>query len=492
MRRMSLTLVLCFLIVCSMIIPVSLGLDVKTTHQQPSIFGNGNTLYVGGNGPNNYTKIQDAINDANNGDTVFVYDNSSPYFESIIIDKTINLLGENVDTTIINAQGSSFALKIDANNILVTGFTLINAESGVFAGPSGINCLIQNNKIMYNREGIKIENYKDITDYFFDSNFICHNEWTGIWDDKRDGIMYYTNNIIADNSYFGWGQTNYAFWKHISGSVFHHNDVFLNYRNVICECPTQQSNKWNNETSGNYWDDWEQNIGYPDTYIIPCTNDIDQIDYKPKATPYFNCLVVSIPGNIYSSLNEPAYFSANSNVEASDLIWFWEFGDGQTSDERNPQHSYATTGRYSVNVTVTDLEGRTDMSKTTAIIGSPPYAPNIDGPRSGVVGISYTFNFTAIDPDSDDLIYHIYWGDMFLEDAGPYPSGQKFSLKHTWIHEDTYSINVYVEDTSGLYSPDVFFEVTIPRNKVAVKSYWQGFLDMFPIFERLFEYLNLN
>ena len=79
--------------------------------------------------------------------------------------------------------------------------------------------------------------------------------------------MYYTNNIIADNSYFGWGQTNYAFWKHISGSVFHHNDVFLNYRNVICECPTQQSNKWNNETSGNYWDDWEQNIGYPDTYL---------------------------------------------------------------------------------------------------------------------------------------------------------------------------------------------------------------------------------
>ena len=36
----------------------------------------GNTLYVGGNGSNNYTKIQDAIDDASDGDTVFVYDES--------------------------------------------------------------------------------------------------------------------------------------------------------------------------------------------------------------------------------------------------------------------------------------------------------------------------------------------------------------------------------------------------------------------------------
>jgi hypothetical protein len=31
-----------------------------------------NTLYVGGNGQGNYTRIQDAINNASYGDTVFV------------------------------------------------------------------------------------------------------------------------------------------------------------------------------------------------------------------------------------------------------------------------------------------------------------------------------------------------------------------------------------------------------------------------------------
>ena len=35
---------------------------------------NGKTLYVGGNGLNNYTSIQPAIDNASNGDTIFVYD----------------------------------------------------------------------------------------------------------------------------------------------------------------------------------------------------------------------------------------------------------------------------------------------------------------------------------------------------------------------------------------------------------------------------------
>jgi hypothetical protein len=51
------------------------------------------TLYVGGTGPGNYTSIQSAINDATSGDTVFVY--SGTYYENIVIDVSINLIGEN-------------------------------------------------------------------------------------------------------------------------------------------------------------------------------------------------------------------------------------------------------------------------------------------------------------------------------------------------------------------------------------------------------------
>ena len=39
----------------------------------------GNILYVGGSGPGNYTKIQDALDNATEGDTVYVYSNT--YYE---------------------------------------------------------------------------------------------------------------------------------------------------------------------------------------------------------------------------------------------------------------------------------------------------------------------------------------------------------------------------------------------------------------------------
>ena len=61
---------------------------------------NGNTLYVGGSGPGNYSTIQSAIDAANPGDTIFVY--SGTYNEYLYLEKTINLIGENKDTTLIN------------------------------------------------------------------------------------------------------------------------------------------------------------------------------------------------------------------------------------------------------------------------------------------------------------------------------------------------------------------------------------------------------
>ena len=59
------------------------GTIIKTDFQMQTSVAT--ILYVGGNGPNNYTTIQQAITNATNGDTVFVYDDSSPYFEHIII-----------------------------------------------------------------------------------------------------------------------------------------------------------------------------------------------------------------------------------------------------------------------------------------------------------------------------------------------------------------------------------------------------------------------
>ncbi|KAA0002007.1 MAG: hypothetical protein FE044_03675, partial [Thermoplasmata archaeon] len=92
----------------------------------------GNILYVGGSGPNNYTKIQGAINAASNGDTIFVY--SGTYYENVVIDKSIHLVGEDRNTTIIDGNHAGDVVNITADRVTMEGFTIRNGDGWPYAG----------------------------------------------------------------------------------------------------------------------------------------------------------------------------------------------------------------------------------------------------------------------------------------------------------------------------------------------------------------------
>ena len=87
--------------------------------EKPLPTSRGSWLYVGGSGPGNYTRIQDAIDNTSDGDTVFVFNGT--YYENVIINKAINLIGENRNTTIIDGNESGNVIKLVANGIEVTG-----------------------------------------------------------------------------------------------------------------------------------------------------------------------------------------------------------------------------------------------------------------------------------------------------------------------------------------------------------------------------------
>jgi parallel beta-helix repeat protein len=111
-----------FLFIGTCIIPV-----MAQTVEKPSVVSNGHILYVGGSGPGNYTKIQDAINDSHDGDTVFVYDDVSPYHEFLSINTSISLIGEEKNTTIINADNESkIVIQVTADGVTISGFTVVN------------------------------------------------------------------------------------------------------------------------------------------------------------------------------------------------------------------------------------------------------------------------------------------------------------------------------------------------------------------------------
>jgi parallel beta-helix repeat protein len=147
----------------------------------------GNTLYVGGSGEGNYTKIQDAIDNATNGDTVFVYDDSSPYYENVVVGKSINLIGEDRNTTIIDAGGSGSVVRLKTNYINVSDFTMQNsgnrpeAESGVEVSRMSAQsdfCTITDNIIRNNWDGIHSV-FSD--ECLISGNIIMNNRNNGIY-----------------------------------------------------------------------------------------------------------------------------------------------------------------------------------------------------------------------------------------------------------------------------------------------------------------------
>lgn len=65
----------------------------------------------------------------------------------------------------------------------------------------------------------------------------------------------------------------------------------------------------------------------------------------------------------FSSTNvgRTATFTDESSDEDGDVVgWLWDFGDGETSTQQNPVHTYATAGTYTVTLTVTDDGDLTD------------------------------------------------------------------------------------------------------------------------------------
>ena len=119
----------------------------------------GNTLYVGGNGPGNYSTIQAAINDANPGDTVFVYNGT--YDETVLVNKSIDLIGEDSDITIIDGGTSGDVVSIVVNWVNISGFTIQHAsDKGIKIDSSNFikvsDCNILNNNI-----GVYFQNSDD-------------------------------------------------------------------------------------------------------------------------------------------------------------------------------------------------------------------------------------------------------------------------------------------------------------------------------------------
>ena len=159
------------------------------------------TLYVGGGGPDNYTTIQEAIDDADPGDTVFVFNGT--YEENLAIGKPISLVGEGRDVTTIIGPGFGDSVTVTADSVNITHLT-IKGENSALDGESVIalenvsDCLIAHNDLWNYISGgsSRVINLENSHDNMIEGNLISASHY-GI------RLSASNRNSIVENVIYG-------------------------------------------------------------------------------------------------------------------------------------------------------------------------------------------------------------------------------------------------------------------------------------------------
>jgi len=218
MKRKCLAVGIILLFVGTCIIP-SLAQNIEKSSELTS---RGNWLYVGGSGPGNYSRIQDAINNSNNGDTVYVYDDSSPYYEHIVISSSINLTGENKETTIIDGnRGNPLQSVIllaaeSASLVTIQGFTIKHGYDGIQIEFKSNNNTITRNIISNNDYGICLDDgsFNTITD-----NLVTSNNRLGVV------LIWGCNNTIMGNNITSNNDTGIELFMDCCHNIIKNNNI---------------------------------------------------------------------------------------------------------------------------------------------------------------------------------------------------------------------------------------------------------------------------
>ena len=271
-----------------LIIIICFSIGLHRTDYKLSAEASPTTIIVDDDGSADFNNIQEAINNASTGDTVLV--RTGTYYENVVINKSISLIGEDRDLTIINGSRMGNVVWVTASNVCVENLTVQGSEastSGILIVRSTGN-VIGNNRIIDNSEGISLYNsYSNMifgnnitannidgiylsssSNNTFSDNIVCSNQDDGIYlyfssnntfsrnlisNNGLTGISFYSSGIsvirgnnISVNSLYGLALDGYS-----SGNTIYHNNL-----NNTIQALVASMQSWNYNGEGNYWKDY--------------------------------------------------------------------------------------------------------------------------------------------------------------------------------------------------------------------------------------------
>jgi parallel beta-helix repeat protein len=286
--------------------------------------------------PDDYSTIQEAINAAYDGDSIFV--RAGTYCENVVVNKTVSLCGESRATTIIDGNETGDCVHVTAGGVKICDFTIRNggarpgtAYSSVRLSSSG-NSIINNdlldswcgvwiehdcdynlfagNNMSGNLNGLAGElwhNSKVIGNNIVDNllgiwmgpysvnNIVSFNNISRHWSEGismwQSSYNTFEGNNITDNNRCSWATSiTIGFQVGFSaGNKFFHNTIANNGQQVSLEGQEQEPVVWDDgyPSGGNYWSDYVGTDADGDGIgDVPHAIDVGSQDNYPLMKPW--------------------------------------------------------------------------------------------------------------------------------------------------------------------------------------------------------------
>jgi len=434
------------------------------------------------NVPRDYATVQQAIDSANSGSTIHVEHGT---YSPLVVNKSLTIIGESVDNTIIDGKGTQNAIRITADNVFIRGLKVRNANNGIEISNSN-HVVIASNMIMSNDRGISLSNSNEITiasNTIKDNNYgialdlsyrntITRNtasnnihgidlrysqnntiSWNIFASNTYNGLLLYhgTQNIIMSNSLKSNGQYG-IYMQHCLANILYHNNI-INNTNQIYQYDS--SNTWfsryerfgSAQEEGNYWSDYAgldtDGDGVGETSLPH-----QGVDNYPLMAPSSSYPVANFSHDPPVQMaNKAVTFDASASFDEDGTIksFIWNFGDGNITVTTNETiaHKYAGFGNYTAVLMVTDNEMLSDSCQASLAVIDAPSARITFHPQSPLIDETVTFNASASAPNGGSIASCVWsFGDA--------QTGTGMITDHSYTDAGYFTVTLMVLDSEGL------------------------------------------
>lgn len=156
---------------------------------------------------------------------------------------------------------------------------------------------------------------------------------------------------------------------------------------------------------------WTTGTGFVSVYATSATGCNSLAD---------SCAPSVFPAPVAAATNSPAAGTnafAFTDQTTGGTTWAWDFGDGGTSTQQNPTHSFPTGGTFTVVLTVTNANGCTDTVQMVITIDEEFMIPNVFSPNGD--GVNDEFYITTSGFSEYRLEIFDRWGVKLFESTEP-------------------------------------------------------------------------